>query len=163
MTGMPEEYENMARLNPKMNYWKAVQQLVATNTAGQKSRLFTRKIRNLEDIYKKYAEIIAFIKEHGLKNSMHPRDEASKMFPPSAFETIKKIRKDYRKEKKLDKKKSEGGVTINSHSHTHPSGAASHANGQQHQNTPTIVVNVGTMGNKTKILPPKVAMEKLEI
>lgn len=132
MQGMPESYKQFAELNPKMNFWKAVNEMNEKAMKAADFRTFKRmgsKMKILEDIYKKYAAIIVFIEKNHLPRIMPSTEEARQMFSKAVMEKVDEIRQRYhegegkerRKKRRQEKKQKKMAASTPHHQDPHHS------------------------------------------
>ncbi len=173
MIGMPEKYKQLSELNPKTNLWKAVQEMMSSARMGSsEARFAVKKERILEEIYKKYAAIIAFIEQKGLPHRILSTEEARARFSRTVMDEVDSIRKRYeegegkeRKKKRKQEKKEQKKMAANKgHKEQHSEGHGSSDKALEamaavvkdsHKAIVAMATNVGKMaeGNNKKNKP----------
>ena len=157
MSLMPDTEKKYAQLNPRLNFWKVVENMIKRNWAGPETRKAERAKRILEEIYKVYAKAIKLIEDKMLPHGMPHREEVPEFFTDEVKDKLKSYKQKYRAEKKerknREEKKEEGKLNADAQ---HPSVNIHIHNGQVPPGTmPEKVQSTSSQKKATASIPDK--------
>jgi hypothetical protein len=119
LIGMPKKYVDFSKLNPKMNYWKVVAEMLRESRTQEERKTASRKQKILETIYEKYAEASAYAVLHGLSHGTNHKEEVPLFFTEETKKKLAAIRKEYKKQKRAAKSAMTHGHTSTTHHKQH--------------------------------------------